>query len=398
MEQMSGGMLELLKYAAVSQMNPVKLASASTGEKSEFGKLLEKKSSETDKAVDASSTRGTETTDRDTAEAAGSSEKAETTDSPEKTEQPEQEEVCDAAREAACAQIVWVVAQNPVETSDVTAEVTGDVTEIGELSTQLAQGFAEVTAAEGTQSVETEDLAVENPAVAQEMGLTPGQTTADVPETTVVENPESVAEEQSVEEQPVTEVAEQTGETRQRGEDTEETGHGEAAAETALFQDVEAAPIKVAEAPAETKSSAETEASALKEQVSDPLVKVLESGENRVEIQLQPEALGKLSIALTRSADGTLNVVLHAENEQTRSLLERTMGSLHDILAERGQQNVQIEVNHSEETSRQNDNQQQDLQDGSNGNQQQRRRRQESNSEDFLQQLRLGLINFGEER
>lgn len=392
MEQMSGGMLELLKYAAVSQMNPVKLASASTSEKSEFGKLLEKKSSETDKTVDASSTGRTETTDRETAKVTDSSEKTETADSTEKTEQPEQDEVCDAAREAACAQIVWIVPQNPVETPDATTEVA--VTEVGELSAQLTQGFEESAASGETQTVETEDFTVENPAIAQETGLPPEQPETDVPETAVVEHSESVAEEQ-----PVTEVAKQTEETLPQGEDAEETVNGEAAAETALFQDVETAPIKVAEAPAETKPTTQAETPELKEQVSDQLVKVLESGENRVEIQLQPEALGKLNIALTRSADGTLNVVLRAETEQTRSLLERTMGSLHDILADRGQQNVQIEVNQSEETPRQNDNQQQDLQDGGNGNQQQRRQRQESSSsEDFLQQLRLGLINFGEEQ
>ena len=59
--------------------------------------------------------------------------------------------------------------------------------------------------------------------------------------------------------------------------------------------------------------------------------------------------------------------------------------------------NVQIEVNRGEEAQRQT-NQQQDLQDGRSSNhQEQQRRQQERSGEDFLQQLRLGLIDLQEE-
>ena len=76
------------------------------------------------------------------------------------------------------------------------------------------------------------------------------------------------------------------------------------------------------------------------------------------------------------------------------------MTGLQEALAERGQQNVQITVNQNEESQRQdnNANQRNDFQDGSNGRQSEQRRRDDHRSgEDFLQQLRLGLIPIEEE-
>ena len=167
------------------------------------------------------------------------------------------------------------------------------------------------------------------------------------------------------------------------------------AAETPLFEEVEAAPIKVAEAPERAEKAPEVE-----KQVADKLVSVFESGETKVEIRLDPAELGKLTIELTRNEDGTLNILLDAENMQTRGLLERHVTGLQEALAERGQQNVQITVNQNEESQRQdnNANQRNDFQDGSNGRQSEQHRRDDHRSgEDFLQQLRLGLIPIEEE-
>ena len=46
MEQIKGGMLEMLKYVAASQMNPAKAVNPSASRESEFGKLLEQKNTE----------------------------------------------------------------------------------------------------------------------------------------------------------------------------------------------------------------------------------------------------------------------------------------------------------------------------------------------------------------
>ena len=119
-----------------------------------------------------------------------------------------------------------------------------------------------------------------------------------------------------------------------------------------------------------------------------------------MQIQLEPVELGKLTIELTRSEDGTLSVLLDAEKAQTRGLLEKHMGTLQETLAERGQKVAQIIVERGEEAQRQDNQQREDFNDGRNGQQQQQeqqRRDDRREGLDFLQQLRLGLIPLEDE-
>ena len=228
------------------------------------------------------------------------------------------------------------------------------------------------------ETAETEVLVVgQEPFAAQEDGVL-------MPEE-MVQQETDVQPQQNVE-RPLTEVSEQTEveTTEQLNEDTEmpefkvqdkQTDGNEVAEEAAvsekpLFHEVEAAPIKVAETPGEAQ-----EASNINEQISQKLDTALKNGETKIEILLEPEALGKVSIEMTHRADGTLSVLLHAENSQTRGLLERNMGGLQEALGLRGQQSVEIEVSRGEETEQQN--QQPDLKDGGQENHPQRQRRQQ---------------------
>ena len=159
-------------------------------------------------------------------------------------------------------------------------------------------------------------------------------------------------------------------------------------AEAPVFQDVREIPVKVGEAPV----AEETLETPVEDQIGPRLAEALKSGDTRVEIQLAPESLGKVTVEVTLREDGTLHVALHAENSQTRGLLERSADNLMAMLGRDARQEVQVEV------PRQQESQQQNFYDGQQGRehqgreQQQEHRQERQGGEDFLHQLRLGLV------
>ncbi len=173
--------------------------------------------------------------------------------------------------------------------------------------------------------------------------------------------------------------------------ETEETVEvQEDMAERPVFENVREVPVKVGEAPA-----AEEPAEPVEVQVRDQLTQALANGETKVEIQLTPENLGKIRVEMTLSEDGGLVVQLHAENSRTQSLLSKNLSGLEALLARNSEQDVHVEVPRQEESQKQQnlfDQEEQRRQ-----RQQQQRQEQPHNSEDFLQQLRLGLIPVDEE-
>lgn len=173
----------------------------------------------------------------------------------------------------------------------------------------------------------------------------------------------------------------------------EETGeitveYGEVKPEP-VFHDVEAAPVKVSDT-AQVRETEETPD--VDRQLDSRLTQALLQGETRVELQLTPEHLGAVKVEITRTAEGTLHVSLSTQNGQTRTLLEKHASDLQNSLGARTQDQVRVEVNKQEESQRRDQN----PYEGHNGQGQQqehhRRQRQAHSGEDFLQQLRLGLI------
>lgn len=173
------------------------------------------------------------------------------------------------------------------------------------------------------------------------------------------------------------------------GEDQETKAEVEVAADQpqTIFRDLESMPVKVGEVPV-TKESGLTEG--VEQQVAKQLTKALENGETKVEIRLTPERLGSVKVELTRNAEGEIRVVLSAENLQTRGLLEKHAADLQNLLHNQRQETVQVEVQHQQE-SQQGDSQ---YERGGRQNEQhqQRHQHQQHSDQDFLQQLRLGLI------
>lgn len=176
-----------------------------------------------------------------------------------------------------------------------------------------------------------------------------------------------------------------------RGPDSvKEQENAAVAQEAPVFGQLEAAPIKVAEAPAEpVELDAEEGMDQLAERVND----ALEQGNSRVEVSLSPKNLGTLTVEITRAGDGSLSVVLNAAAPKAAALLEQHSGNLQNLLMANTQATVRVEVHGSQEG------QQQFLNPDDSGRQgqqqsQQQEHRQQKNPQDFIQQLRLGLIDL----
>ena len=347
MEQMQMTMLSMLQAVAVPQTNK-KSESVKTDEGEDFRSMMESKQSETK-----------ETAVKEQVE----------------TELPKEDELDESAMQelatmqlfvADTMRIVTVESEEPaaaVETVLFTAEAAAmpeqtvvNAAEMPVIKAEAAEQFAAVA-----ETVET----VEKP----------------------VAEIETVETEVVSEAEPVAEVAHSSGaeqkrsgtETEQRSEESFVEEAEVTVGEQKVFRDVETAPVKVSEATTKTTES-------VKAQISDKLSETLANGETRVELQLNPDHLGKITIELTKSSDGALHVNLFAENSQTRLMLERDMGGLQSLLQQNVREDVQVEVSHQQEA------QQHESYEGHQQQNREQQRQDRRHGEDFLNQLRLGLI------
>jgi len=159
-----------------------------------------------------------------------------------------------------------------------------------------------------------------------------------------------------------------------------------------LFHDVKAAPVKVGE-----NFQLDTQEPDLEQKLADTIRFAAQQDLRQVEIKLSPENLGTLTIKLTQSADGVLQVVLHTTTAKAESLLNQHISGLNLALQGYGHSEVHVEVQRGEDS--QQSQQQQQQQTDPNGhnqqNQQQRRHPQDNgHSGDFVQKLRLGLFRL----
>ena len=157
-----------------------------------------------------------------------------------------------------------------------------------------------------------------------------------------------------------------------------------------LFKDVEAAPVKVGE-----NFQLDTQQADMDDQLAETIRSAAQQGLKQVEIKLSPENLGSLTIKLTQSADGTLQVVLHTSTTKAAALLTQHLDRLDMALQNYGQTQVHVEVQRNEDSQQAQQQFQQADPDGHNRQQQQQQHQQENeHSGDFLQRLRLGLVDL----
>ena len=153
-----------------------------------------------------------------------------------------------------------------------------------------------------------------------------------------------------------------------------------------LFDRTEHMPVKVGEA--DTLDATEPD---FAPRLAKAITEAEQEGVRHVELKLAPEHLGKLSVELTQGKDGVLHIVFHAENEQAMKLLQEHSATLVSMLHGSHSGEIQVEVPRPQQGEQpwQQPEQQPGQQHGRNPQEQGRQRQ---STEDFLQQLRLGLL------
>ena len=160
-----------------------------------------------------------------------------------------------------------------------------------------------------------------------------------------------------------------------------------------LFDQTEQMPVKVGES---VTVDTTAPASQLEQDLGKVLNRSLENGEQRLEIQLSPANLGTVTAEFVRSPEGTLHVVLRAENPEAAKLLGDHAGALGLLLQDGTHNEVRVEVPQPQQ-----DQQLWQQPDQESGRQQQQQQQQHraarQETESFLHQLRLGLVETGPE-
>lgn len=168
---------------------------------------------------------------------------------------------------------------------------------------------------------------------------------------------------------------------------TEEPSVSVAQQEQPLFGEVETVPVKVGE----TTPKINTEAPDMEKQLADTIEANLKNAGDKVEVQLEPENLGRITIEMVQH-EGKLGLVIYAESTKTTSLLAQHAGNLCALLEDRSGQIVQVQVQQQEQ-------QPQPQYDGHNQQEQQQEQQQhpqqsKAEQDSFLGQLRLGLTQL----
>lgn len=156
-----------------------------------------------------------------------------------------------------------------------------------------------------------------------------------------------------------------------------------------VFQDVKSTPVKVAE-------TVDTQDPEMDTQMAKIITDAYETGNKTVTITLAPEGLGTVTAQITQTVEGALQVVLQATDDLATNLLKNHISQLAQALQGTAQ-SVTVEVNEpTESESAGQESQQQADEDGRGGHQQKEKESEPdvAYSEDFLQQLRLGLTQF----
>jgi len=190
-------------------------------------------------------------------------------------------------------------------------------------------------------------------------------------------------------------AAEEVQATGSKTEEAAKPQEGAAEVPQPVFHEVDTTPVKVGE----NFKTVDTEQPDMEEKLAETVREAVEAGEERVEIQLSPANLGKITIEVTRSASGVLEVVLHAANTKAAGLLGQHLDGLHAALQNYSQESVRVEVQRAQEGQEQHLFQHADpdgrgRQQSREDQRQQPKENEEHDSGDFLQKLRLGLVSL----
>ena len=365
----------MLANAQVPQIPPAAKKGEQSGQKDGFQKLLEQKQTEASPAPK-----------QEKGEPAQKPQDAQSAQKTQEAEEPRQPQTgLKDGKELEEQMVLAAMAmlQNPVVP-------VGQETMAPEVQAEAAADEVAILAAETLAAPETRSFAPQPEQQTFETAVEDGESQT-VDQALAEERPQTVQAPEAAQETEgrTVEIKVERGESGSKdaeaaqADETAQPQGGEAG--TPVFEEVKAVPVKVGEAPKAPEAEQPVE-----KQLAPRIHEALANGETRVELQLTPENLGKVTVEMTWSKDGGLVVQLHAENRGTQELLSKNTTGLEALLGREAQQEVRVEVPRQEESQRQDLYEQQ--QEQHQRRQQEQRRKRESGGEDFLQQLRLGLI------
>lgn len=172
-------------------------------------------------------------------------------------------------------------------------------------------------------------------------------------------------------------------------DETQETPDVAIKGDTPIFQSVDTVPVKVGET-----QTIHTETADFDEKLVNTISTTQNQGLTKVKLSLTPASLGNIEIELSQNVQGSLQVVIHTTTEKATNLLLHHSQDLGQLLQASNNANVQISVDQQSEKQAYQENYSQH--NGGHGGYQQQQHRHTTN-EDFLNQLRLGLISTDEQ-
>lgn len=316
------------------------------------------------------------------------------TEAPEATEKPQKED--QTQQQTALTWAAMSITQAPVvfaEDAQPAAEGQGlsQVMDLGAVQQTVTAPAVETAVEPQTAPLAQGQAqeAVGTPVTQQSVSTEPQQVPVQQAEAQPVQATAQSSESQS---QSQLEGQSQSGKETNSADVTVEVSEGAAQASQPVFSQVESIPVKVSDVPAGENSG---ETPTVETQVFQGVEDAVKQGDSKVTLQLTPEHLGSVTVELTRGTNGALHVVLTAERMQTQNLLEKHMSGLQSLLANNTQEPVEIQVQRQQESQAYDSHNY----DGSSGNgkngyqqQEQNQQHRQQQGNDFLQQLRLGLI------
>ena len=300
-------------------------------------------------------------------------------------------EVSDEVRQLLAAMIFQqYVPQENIEAQPVAVETVAAVP-MAEAAVQQASAQELVATVQTTPEAAVPQTEVAGATVQTAQQVVPGQEQS--------AEPTAVLQQDNVQPQVVQEAqTQQNPQQQSTGEEnsamdtagakkTEEPSVSVAQQEQPLFGEVETVPVKVGE----TTPKINTEAPDMEKQLADTIEANLKNAGDKVEVQLEPENLGRITIEMVQH-EGKLGLVIYAESTKTTSLLAQHAGNLCALLEDRSGQIVQVQVQQQEQ-------QPQPQYDGHNQQEQQQEQQQhpqqsKAEQDSFLGQLRLGLTQL----
>lgn len=158
---------------------------------------------------------------------------------------------------------------------------------------------------------------------------------------------------------------------------------------TSLFKELDSTPVKVAE-------TVNTRDPDMDNQIAKIIHTAVEAGDRTVTMRLMPEGLGTVTALITQTVEGALQIVLQTSDDAAATLLKSHLNSLFGSLQGTNHTSVSIEIQttHEAEEAQQElmDEEQENAQGQENPENQDESEQDVVISDDFLQQLRLGLV------